>query len=185
MSRVVISITSGAYPQAKDDGGARPYHHAMSDDTPALEALAATDLEFRVLRFEPPRDVHESAAAQGIAVGAVVKTIVVRRGDDDYVLVLVPGNRVIDWPKLRALLDVRRLTMPPAEEAEAATGYTRGSVTPFGTTRQWPVIADAAVAARSLVGIGGGRLGVAVHLRSSDLIDYCGAVVADITKPAS
>ena len=156
----------------------------MPDDTPALAVLAASGLDYHVLRFAPPRSVHESAAAQGIAVGALVKTIVVRRGEDDYVLVLVPGDRFIDWPKLRTLLDVRRLTMPPEDEAEAATGYARGSVTPFGTARPWPVIADAAVAAQPLVGIGGGRLGVAVHLRSSDLIEYCDAAVADVTKPA-
>ena len=43
----------------------------------------------------------------------MVKTIVVRRGEGDYLFVLVPGDRVISWPKLRALLGVSRLSMPP------------------------------------------------------------------------
>jgi prolyl-tRNA editing enzyme YbaK/EbsC (Cys-tRNA(Pro) deacylase) len=47
----------------------------------------------------------------------------VRRGAGDYVFVLVPGGREIDWKKLRAHLGVSRLSLPDAEEARAATGY--------------------------------------------------------------
>ncbi|MFN8233259.1 MAG: hypothetical protein U0V56_07245 [Actinomycetota bacterium] len=46
----------------------------------------------------------ESAAMQGIPVGSLLRTIVVPRAADDYVFVLVPGGRQIDWPKLRSCL---------------------------------------------------------------------------------
>ena len=65
----------------------------------------------------------------------IVKTLVVRRGEDDYLFVLVPGDRQISWPKLRALLGVSRLSMPDAAVAKEATGYERGTITPFGATR--------------------------------------------------
>jgi Aminoacyl-tRNA editing domain len=45
----------------------------------------------------------------------VVKTLVVRCGEDDFLFVLVPGDRVVSWPKLRALLGVSRLSLPDAE----------------------------------------------------------------------
>ena len=64
----------------------------------------------------------------------VVKTLVVRRGEDDYLFILVRGDRQISWPKLRALLGVTRLSMPNAETARDATGYERGTITPFGAT---------------------------------------------------
>ncbi len=80
---------------------------------------------------------------------AVVKTLVVRVTDDDYRFVLVPGDREIAWPKLRALLGVNRLSMPSADIALAVTGYVRGTITPLGSTHAWPVVADAvAVRAR-------------------------------------
>jgi Cys-tRNA(Pro) deacylase len=157
---------------------------AMDADTPALAALADSGLSYRVLRFPPPGSVVESAAAQGIPPESLLKTIVVRRGEDDYVFVLVPGTRVIDWAKLRAVLAVRRLAMPDAAEALAATGYERGAVTPFGARHPWPVIADALVPGLKPAGIGGGRLGVAVHLPGADLVARLGASVADVTKPA-
>ena len=77
----------------------------------------------------------EAAAARGVEPAAIIKTLVVRRGDDDFLLVLVPGDRGISWPKLRALLGVSRLSMPDAEIARAATGYERGTITPFGCPR--------------------------------------------------
>lgn len=106
----------------------------------------------------------------------------VRRGEDDYVFVLVPGGRRLDWPKLRAHLGVRRLSLPDADEARAATSYERGAITPFGSQRAWPVIADAAVLAREVVAIGGGARGVNLHLGPRALVDALGAEVVDVTS---
>ena len=114
----------------------------MDDDTPALRALEGSDLAFEVVRTERARSAEESASFQGIELGQLLRTIVIRRGADDYVFVLVPGGRQIDWPKLRAHLGVSRLSLPDAEEAKAATGYERGTITPFGSSNAWPVIAD-------------------------------------------
>jgi len=70
-----------------------------------------------------------------VAPKQVVKPLVVRRGEDDYLFILVRGDRQISWPKLRALLGVTRLSMPNAETARDATGYERGTITPFGALR--------------------------------------------------
>jgi Cys-tRNA(Pro)/Cys-tRNA(Cys) deacylase len=157
----------------------------VSDEptTPALQALAGSGLVFDVMRTERPSDVAESAALQGIAVSALLRTIVVRRGADDYVFVLVPGGRQIDWKKLRAQLGVKRMSLPSAEEAKAVTGYERGTITPFGATTAWPVIADAGIEGTERVAIGGGAHGVNLHLRSQDLLRATDAQVADVTRP--
>ncbi|MGQ0670274.1 MAG: aminoacyl-tRNA deacylase [Actinomycetota bacterium] len=105
----------------------------MNFESPAVGALSGSSLEYEVVRTERPSNVEESAALQGIEVGELLRTIVVRRGADDYVFVLVPGGREIDWPKLRAHLGVSRLSLPDALEARAATGYERGAITPFGS----------------------------------------------------
>ena len=135
----------------------------------------------RVVRTVPARDPEESAALQDIPLGALIRTIVVRRGADDYLFVLVPGGRRLDWPKLRAHVGVSRLSLPDADEARAATGYERGAITPFGAAHAWPVIADAAVAEHETVAIGGGARGVNLHLAPADLVSVLGASVVDVT----
>lgn len=153
-------------------------------DTPALRALAGTDLAFEVVRTRRARSAEESAAFQGIDLERLLRTIVVRRGADDYVLVLVPGGREIDWKRLRAHLGVNRLSLPDAEEARTATGYERGAITPFGSTTAWPVIADGTIPPLDRVAIGGGGHGINLHLTGGDLVGFLGAEVADVTKPA-
>ena len=155
----------------------------MDVQTPALRALAGSGLAYDVVRTTPARSVEESAAAQEIPVGNLLRTIVVRRAADDYLFVLVPGGLQIDWPKLRGHLGVNRLSLPDQDEARKATGYERGAITPFGSSEQWPVVADASVARLDRVAIGGGARGVNLHLSAQDLLDHLQAQVADITRP--
>lgn len=147
-----------------------------------MRSLSKSRLDFNVVRTERPNSVEESAMLQGIEVGELLRTIVVRRGADDYVFVLVPGGRQIDWPKLRAHLGVKRLSLPDEGEAREATGYERGAITPFGSARPWPVIADASVSELHRAAIGGGARGVNVHMAARDLLAHLGADVADVTQ---
>ena len=151
------------------------------DDTPGIVAVRAAGIPFDVMRTQRARSAEESAELQGIALEQLNRTIVVRRGADDYVFVLVPGRRRIDWAKLRTHLGIRRISLPDKDEALAATGYERGAITPFGSSHAWPVIADATIPAKPIVAIGGGAHGVNVHLAPADLIAASGATVADIS----
>ena len=153
----------------------------MEPSTPAIDAVAASGIAFDVVRTQPASSAEESAGFQGIELGDLLRTIVVRRGEDDYVFVLVPGGRRFDWSKLRTLLGVTRLSMPDAEEARDVTGYERGAITPFGASRAWPVMADASIEGRSRVAIGGGARGVNIHIAADDLIRATRATVADVT----
>jgi Cys-tRNA(Pro)/Cys-tRNA(Cys) deacylase len=148
----------------------------------ALDALNAAGIAYRVTRHAPVRSLAEAAQARGVEVADVVKTIVVRRGDNDFLFVLVPGDRVISWPKLRMLLGVNRLSMPDAATAKAATGYERGTITPFGSTTPWPVIADERLRGRAIT-LGAGEHGVSVALDGDEAIRGVGAEVADVTDP--
>jgi Cys-tRNA(Pro) deacylase len=153
--------------------------------TPAIRAVNESDLDVRVVRTERAGSAAESAALQGIEIGALLRTIVVRRGDDDYVFVLVPADRQFDWPKLRAHLGVRRMTLPDAEEARLVTGYERYTITPFGSTRAWPVIVDASATSFALVSVGGGDFGVNLHLAPADLVRHLRADVVDLSVTPS
>ena len=156
---------------------------AQTPEAPrALAALDASGVAHRVVTYGHVANVAEAAAARGIEVRDVVKTLVVRRADDDYVFVLVPGDRSISWPKLRTLLGVSRLSMPDADTAFTATGYRRGTITPFGSTTVWPVIADEVIVGRQ-ISLAAGAHGTAVILAADDAIAALNAVVADVTEP--
>ena len=154
----------------------------MSEDgaNRAAAALAASGIDHTITRHGRVSSLEEAAAARGVEPGDVIKTLVLRRAEDDYLFVLVPGGREISWPKLRALLGVNRISMPDAETAKDVTGYDRGTITPFGSLTAWPVVADATVVGR-LVSIGAGAHGVAVTAHADDVVRVLDAQVADVT----
>lgn len=147
--------------------------------TRAIEAADQLGLNYEVTRHGRVNSLEEAAAARGIEPASLIKTIVVRLAEDDYRFVLVPGDREIGWPKLRALLGVNRISMPDKDTAFAMTGYVRGTITPLGSTRAWPVIADERVT--GTISIGGGDHGVGITVDADDLVKALNATVADVT----
>jgi Cys-tRNA(Pro) deacylase len=145
----------------------------------ALAAAQALHLAHTVTRHGPVRSLEEAATARGVEPRQLVKTLVVRVREGDHRFVLVPGDREIAWPKLRALLGVNRISMPSADEARDVTGYVRGTITPLGSTTPLPVIVDASIT--GTVSIGGGAHGVALTVDAADLTAALDAVVADVT----
>lgn len=150
-------------------------------DTPAIRAAQRLGLDVEVRVIERARSLEDAAAKLDIEPRQLLKTLVVRRGEDDYLLVLVPGPEQIDWPKLRAHLGVSRLSMPDAEVAREVTGYERGTITPFGTTRDWPVLADASIAGAGTVTVGGGAHGVSLRLDADALLAATEAQLVELT----
>ncbi len=141
---------------------------------------AAIGLDVEVIERPAASSLAEAAALIGIEPGDVVKSLVVRRSDGDYLFALVPGGRKIDWASLRAVVGTNRLSLPDASQAKDATGYERGTITPLGSTTAWPVFADERVRGHR-VALGAGAHGLSALVDGDALLSALGATVADIT----
>ena len=148
------------------------------DQSPGSHAADQRSLDHREIRYGTVSSVEEAATARGVPVAAVVKSLLVRRGEDDHLLVLVPGDRSISWPKLRAVLGVSRLSMPDARTALAVTGYERGTITPLGL--DLPVVVDERMRGEAIT-LGSGVHGVAIGLDADAIIASYSAIVADVS----
>jgi len=134
-----------------------------------------------VIRERPAASsLDEAAALLGIPAASIVKTLVVKRSDDTYLFALIPGDRAISWPKLRAVVGVNKLRLPEPELALAATGYERGTIVPVGSTTDWPIYADERIVGERIA-MGAGAHGYSLFVDADDLLSSYGAVVADIS----
>ncbi|KAA9089260.1 aminoacyl-tRNA deacylase [Microbacterium radiodurans] len=147
-------------------------------------AAAERGLDVVVRPRPDASSLDEAAALLGIQPADIVKTLVVKRSDDTYLFALVPGDRAISWPKLRAVVGVNKLRLPEPELALAATGYERGTIVPLGSTTAWPVFADSSIVGRRIA-IGAGAHGFSLFVDADALIAAYGATVADISAPAT
>ncbi|MBL3688125.1 hypothetical protein D3248_14350 [Leucobacter zeae] len=155
----------------------------MSDaHTRVREAAAERGLEIEIRERPAADSLEEAAAILGVPPSGIVKTLVVKRSDGSFLFALVPGGRSISWPKLRAVVGVNKLRLPEAELALEATGYERGTITPIGSTTDWPVFADETIVGRR-VAMGAGAHGFSLFVDADDLIGAYDATVADITVP--
>ncbi len=145
---------------------------------------AARGLQVEFIERMRASSLEEAASLLGITPADIVKSLVVKRSDGTFLFALIPGDRQIAWPKLRALVGVNKLQLPSPEAALEATGYERGTITPLGSTTAWPVYADAGIVGRR-VSMGAGEHGYSLFVQADELIAALGAVVADISEPVA
>jgi Cys-tRNA(Pro) deacylase len=147
----------------------------MDESTPVTRALDALNIPYRFFRH--PGQVHsleQAARERAQRPEQVVRSIVFRLAQDQFVMVLIAGPMQVSWPALRSYLGQSRLTMASEEEVLAATGYPLGAVSPLGTPRPMRILVDQNVLAEEEISLGSGLRNRTVILRSADLLNALG-----------
>lgn len=157
----------------------------MSDPTQRVrEAARERGLSVDIVERPAASSLDEAAGLLGIPSASIVKTLVVKRSDDTYLFALVPGDRAISWPRLRAIVGVNKLRLPESELALAATGYERGTIVPIGSTTAWPVYADERIVGQRIA-MGAGAHGYSLFVDADALLAAYDATIADITTAST
>lgn len=146
-----------------------------------LVDAAARGLAIEIAERPAADSLEQAAALLGLTPHDIVKSLVVRAHDGSYLFALIPGDKQISWPKLRAVVGVNKLSMPSPELALEATGFERGTITPIGAEGSWPVYADVSIVG-ARIGLGAGEHGYSAFVDADALIAAYGAVVADISS---
>jgi Cys-tRNA(Pro) deacylase len=140
-------------------------------ETPATRDLASRGVAFRIFRhLAPVHSLEQAARERGQHPDQVIRSILFRVSQDEFVMVLVAGEEQVDWRTLRGYLGRSRLTMASEEEVLQVTGYPLGAVTPFGLPSPIRILVDETVFARQgEVSIGSGVRGAAIILDVEEL----------------
>lgn len=150
-------------------------------EAPGVVAARSLGICIRIIHPGHVTSVGEAATACGVGVEDIVKTLVVRRAEDDFLLALIPGSRTLSWKKVRTLLGVNRISLPDADTARQITGYERGTITPLGL--DLPVLADARIVGRTIT-LGTGQRGTVVAVPADAVISAYQATIADLSDDA-
>ncbi|MFS8085480.1 MAG: aminoacyl-tRNA deacylase [Acidobacteriota bacterium] len=152
----------------------------MPDDqalTPVGRALAEQGIPLREFSHPGPiLSLEQAAEERGQRPEQVVRSILFRLAQDDYLMVLVAGPRQIDWKVLRHYLGQSRLTMASADEVRQVTGYEIGAVSPFALPRSIRILLDEGVLRVDEVSIGSGVRNTTVIMSTVDLLRALGDV---------
>ena len=98
----------------------------------AEKSLKQFSADLKVIELEQTaRTANDAATALGCKVGAIVKSLLFRAGDN-FVLCLVSGDKRCSLNKLKKILDEKDVSMANPEDVKRVTGYTIGGVSPIG-----------------------------------------------------
>jgi Cys-tRNA(Pro)/Cys-tRNA(Cys) deacylase len=143
----------------------------MSIETPAITFLQQHNIPHRV--FTHPglvNSLEQAARERGQQPEQVIRSIVFRVGEAEFVMVLVSGPGQIPWKALRHYLGQNRLTMATEEELLQTTGCYPGTVSPFGILQPMRVLVDECILKLKEISLGSCVRGVAVVIKPADLL---------------
>jgi Cys-tRNA(Pro)/Cys-tRNA(Cys) deacylase len=149
-------------------------------------ALTAAGAEFTLHPYEhtagAPSYGGEAADALGLSHDEVFKTLVARV-DGRLVTAVVPVSGSLDLKALAAAVGGKKAAMAEPADAERATGYVVGGISPLGQRSPMLTVVDDSVLALDAVFVSAGRRGLQVRLASADLLRVSGARTAPLARP--
>ncbi|WP_284192081.1 aminoacyl-tRNA deacylase [Vibrio zhanjiangensis] len=152
-------------------------------ETSITRYLESQRVSFRLLPHHSPATTIEDAAKQrGIRPEQMVKCILLRDMDSEYVLACVPGDRLVDPRKVRKILNCRRMTCVERDDVQSLTGSQIGTLTPLLLPRYMPIFFDHSILLQPEVTISSGSLLAGIALKTDDLINLCAPILADICR---
>lgn len=156
---------------------------ARGSATPAVRALLDAGVEHRVHRYDHddrhPSYGEEAVSALGVEPGRIFKTLVARI-DRALVVAVVPVPARLDLKALAAVVGAKSAEMADPRDAERATGYVVGGISPLGQRRRLDTVVDASAAAWATIFVSGGRRGLEIELTAADLVAATGGRLASV-----
>ncbi|WP_396454418.1 Cys-tRNA(Pro) deacylase, partial [Actinomadura sp.] len=122
-----------------------------------------------------------AADALGVPYGQIFKTLLAEV-DGRLTVAIVPVSSTLDLKALAAAAGGKKARMADPKDAERATGYVVGGISPLGQRRRLPAVVDRSVSALATVYVSAGRRGLQIELAPADLVRLTGAAVAAIAR---
>jgi Cys-tRNA(Pro)/Cys-tRNA(Cys) deacylase len=154
--------------------------------TPAVKALERAKVTHALHSYDAD---HSSDVGYGVAAVAalgqdarqVFKTLVARV-DGALTVAVVPVSGTLDLKALAAAVGGRKATMAEPADAERATGYVVGGISPLGQRKALPTIVDDSALGFPTVMVSAGRRGLQVELPPAELVRLTRGRTAPIAR---
>jgi Cys-tRNA(Pro)/Cys-tRNA(Cys) deacylase len=154
--------------------------------TPAVKALERAKVAHTLQSYDAD---HSSDVGYGVAAVAalgqdprqVFKTLVARV-DGALTVAVVPVSGTLDLKALAAAVGGRKAVMAEPADAERATGYVVGGISPLGQRKALPTVVDDSALDFATVMVSAGRRGLQVELPPAELVRLTRGKTAPISR---
>lgn len=145
--------------------------------------LVSNKIEFEFIKKRATHHAADAAAASGVPLNQIVKSIVFTDQDSRPLLAVVLADTDVSRHKLEHCSGSKSVRLASDAVAKAATGYPTGGIPPVGHKKKIPVYIDRRVMYHDFVWCGGGARSKLVRLKSSDIARLTSATIGDLSAP--
>lgn len=154
--------------------------------TPAVAALVRAGIDHRLHAYDHEPGVtafgQEAVAALGVDAQRVYKTLLVDLAGGGLAVAVLPVERRLDLKAAAAAFGAKKALLAEPADAERATGYVIGGISPFGQRRRLPTVLHEGALGHPSIFVSGGRRGLDIELAPADLVALLSARTAPITR---
>ena len=140
--------------------------------------IKAEILEFK----DTVESVSTASRASGFPSSKILKTMIIIVEEKPYIVIL-PGDRKLDFEKLSRELNVRNIRLAKPSEVKEILKVKPGEVSPFlDEVLKYNIIIDKSVVDKGEVLVGGGSIHHLVKVHVDEIIKVLKPSIKDISK---
>lgn len=155
------------------------YTHMEQEFEALKKLLDEKGVDYKILTHDRVFTSEEAARTRGVTLSSGVKAMVVKSANG-FFLVLVPGDKRIDFEKIKA--KVGKASLASAEEVFRETGCEVGSVHPFGNLFGLSVLMDRHVLDNKLVNFNAGLHEISINMSAREMAGIINPEIGDFIK---
>ena len=148
----------------------------------AEKSLKQFNPDLKVIELEQTaRTANDAATALGCKVGAIVKSLLFKAGEN-FILCLVSGDKRCSLNKLKKILNEKDVSMANPDDVKRVTGYTIGGVSPVGHLNKIEIFIDHSLARFENLYAAAGHPNCVFKTNFDDLQKITNGFIKDITQ---
>ena len=153
--------------------------------TNAMRILDSKKVQYTISTYE-----NKDGKIDGVSVAQkinkdpreVFKTLVTQGSDRELFVFVIPVESELDLKKAAKAAKEKNVEMIAVKDINKYTGYIRGGCSPIGMKKLYKTFIDSSAKDLDIIVVSGGKIGVQIQLKPSDLIEFTFGEFADISR---
>ncbi|MCG6909767.1 MAG: YbaK/EbsC family protein [Deltaproteobacteria bacterium] len=145
----------------------------MTVEEKIIGILKDNKIDYEVFEHEPVYTNPTMAAALNVSESETVKSLVVMTKEKEMVVLVMPGNKKVEWKKAAAGVGTKKISFAKPEQVLEKVGCEVGCVPPFGQLTDLPIYMDTDLAKKDYVYFNPGVHDKSYKIKAWDLKKVC------------
>ena len=145
----------------------------MNLEEKIIGMLEDAKVSYEIVEHEPVYTNPAMAEALNVSESDTVKSLVLKTKEGDMIVLVLPGNKKVDWKQAAAGAKTKKVSFAKPEDVSETVGCEVGCVPPFGHMTEIPIYMDPDLTKKNFVYFNPGVHDKSFKIKAWDLKKLC------------